>query len=308
MKPKAALEVGKQTLEKWVGDDAPQMAAAMAYYAVFSIAPLLVIAIAVAGLVFGRDAAEGEIMGQLSGLLGAEGARAVEQMLRDAGKPASGIVAGVVGLFSLLLGASGVMGQLRSSMNRIWKVPPSDAPAVKGFVRARLLAFTMVLGVGFLLLVSLVASAAVAALGKYVGDRLPFGEAVLQALNMAVSFGVITFLFMLLFRYGPDARVPWRDVRLGAAVTALLFTLGKYAIGVYLGKGSLSSSYGAAGSLVVLLVWVYYSAQILFLGAELTYVIASRRAAARAPDAEPRASANRRQQADRRRPMPAAAH
>jgi membrane protein len=310
MKLKAMRDVSEETIAKWSADDAQEMAAALAYYAVFSIAPLLMIAIAVAGLVFGQSTAQGEIMNQLQGLLGPQGARAVETMLRNANHLGSGLVATIVGVVSLLLGASGVMGQLQSSMNRMWKVQPVPRAAVVGYVRQRMLSFTMVLGVGFLLLVSLVASAALAAIGKYMGERLPFGETVLEVLNLSVSFAVITFLFMLIFRYVPETRVPWRDVWHGAAFTAVLFSLGKFAIGLYLGKSSIASSYGAAGSLVILLVWVYYSAQILFLGAELTYVIATRAAAA-AEESDSLAGAperrrqERRGKSDRRRPMPA---
>jgi membrane protein len=271
-------KIAKRTVSEWMAHDNPQMAAALAYYAVFSIAPLLMIAIGVSGFVFGRQAAQGQVMTELQGLIGADGARAIEQMLKHAAaRPGSNLLASVVGIVTLLVGASGVMAQLQFSMNRIWDVPSATSGGLARVVRDRFLSFTMVLGVGFLLLVSLLASAAVAALGTYMGDRLPFGEAVMHALNLAISFGVVTFLFALIFRYVPDTRVAWRDVWLGAALTSLLFTLGKFAIGLYLGKGSIQSSYGAAGSLVVLLVWVYYSSQILFLGAELTHVIATRR-------------------------------
>jgi membrane protein len=267
----------RRTAAEWMRHDAATMAASLAYYAVFSIAPLLLIAISVAGLVFGHDAAQGQVMTELQGLLGPDSARAVEHLLQSASRPREGISAGLLGIVMLLLGASGVMGQLQTSLNRIWEVTAQHRGGLRGMLRDRFLSFTMVLGVGFLLLVSLLASAAMAAFGKYTGDRLPFGETLLHTLNLAVSFGVITFLFALIFRYVPDIHVPWRDVWLGAAVTSLLFTIGKFAIGLYLGKSTLASSYGAAGSLVVLLVWVYYSAQILFFGAELTHVVATGR-------------------------------
>lgn len=270
--------IASRTISEWTSHDNATMAAALAYYAVFSIAPLLLIAIGVASLAFGHQAAQGQVMTELQGLLGPDSARAIEQMLKHAAaRPATGIGASIIGLVMLLIGASGVMVQLQSSMNRIWDVTVPPNRGIKGIVRDRFLSFTMVLAVGFLLLVSLLASAALAALGKYMGDRLPFGEEFLHFLNLIVSFGVVTFLFMLIFRYVPDIHVRWRDVWLGAAFTSLLFTIGKFAIGLYLGKGSIASSYGAAGSLVVLLVWVYYSAQILFLGAELTHVIAMAR-------------------------------
>jgi membrane protein len=279
MKVQSIKNVMSRTVADWMRHDAPTMAASLAYYAVFSIAPLLMIAISVAGFVFGRQAAEGQVMVQLQGMLGPDSARAVEKMLQNAGRPASGIAAGLIGIVALLVGASGVMGQLQSSLNRIWEVSTRHLGGVKGMVRDRFLSFTMVLGVGFLLLVSLLASAAMAALGKYMGDRLPFGEAVLHELNLAVSFAVITVLFALIFHFVPDVHVLWRHAFLGGAVTSLLFTAGKFAIGLYLGKSTLASSYGAAASLVVLLVWVYYSAQILFFGAELTHVVATRQTA-----------------------------
>jgi membrane protein len=272
-----ARDVLSRTVADWIRHDAATMAAALAYYAVFSIAPLLLIAISVAGLVFGHQAAQGQVMAQLQGLLGPDSALAVEHLLQNASRPRDGLSAGLIGIVMLLLGASGVMGQLQTSLNRIWEVTAQHRGGVRGMLRDRFLSFTMVLGVGFLLLVSLLASAAMAAFGKYMSDRLPFGETLLHALNLAVSFGVITFLFALIFRYVPDIHVPWRDVWEGAAVTSLLFTIGKFAIGLYLGKSTLASSYGAAGSLVVLLVWVYYSAQILFFGAELTHVVATGR-------------------------------
>jgi membrane protein len=275
-----------RTSYDWVRHDAPNLAASLAYYAVFSIAPLLLIAIGVAGFVFGRQAAQGELMAQLQDFVGPDNARTVGHLLQNAARPGSRVAASAAGVLILLVGASGVMGQLQASLNRIWEVPPRQESGIKGLLRRRLLSFTMVLGVGFLLLVSLLVNAAVAALGTYMSGRLPLAEAALEELNAATSFAVITFLFALIFRYVPDVYVAWRDVWLGAAVTSALFTVGKHAIGLYLGRSTFASTYGAAASLVVLLVWVYYSAQILFFGAELTHAVATERRARDAPGSE----------------------
>jgi membrane protein len=302
------------TFAEWNKDNATRLAAALAYYTVFSIAPLLIIAIAVAGLVFGRDAAQGEIFRQLQGLIGAQGAAAVQEMVKSAAKPADGITAGLVGFVMLLFGASGVTGELKSALNAVWDVPPPPSAGVLVTIKERLLSLTLVLGVGFLLMVSLVISAGVAAVGRYFQEWLPGSEPLLQAINTGASFVVITLLFMIIFRFVPDAKVEWRDVWLGAVVTSLLFSIGKLAIGIYLGKGSLGSAYGAAGSLVIFLAWVYYSAQILFFGAEFTQVYARQHgsrivpahAAARPAGVGEKRANERRHLPDRRRhPLPA---
>jgi membrane protein len=290
MKPVALL---KDTFNEWSRDNATRLAAALAYYAVFSIAPLLLIAIAVAGLVFGRDAVQGEIFGELRGLVGDQGAAAIQEMTKNAYKPASGTVAALFGLAMLLFGASGVMTELKSALNTIWEVPAQATSGWFSLIRERFFSFTMVLGVGFLLLVSLFVSAALAALGKSFEGWLPASEPVMHVVNLMVSFAVITGLFMLIFRYVPDAKIAWRDVWLGAMVTSALFSIGKFAIGLYLGKGSFASAYGAAGSLVIFLVWVYYSAQILFFGAEFTEVYARARGSAVMPE-------DRKEKAERR--------
>jgi membrane protein len=268
----------------WREHKASRMAAALAYYTVFSLAPILVISIAVAGLVFGQDAAEGRIVGQISGLIGAKSASALEAMIAAARKPSSGILATVLGIATLVFGATGVFGELQDSLNSIWGVKPKPG---RGFIRMlknRFISFTMVLGVGFLLLVSLVVSAAIAALGNWMSGLLPLPELVLQLINMVVSVGVVMLLFAMIFRVLPDVEIAWRDVWIGAAFTAVLFALGKLAIGLYLGKTSTASSYGAAGALVVILVWVYYSAQLLFFGAELTRAYAYQHGSRIAPD------------------------
>jgi len=268
----------------WREHKASRMAAALAYYTVFSLAPILVISIALAGLVFGQEAAEGRIVGQISGLVGQTSASALEAMIAAARKPSTGILATVLGIATLVFGATGVFGELQESLNTIWGVKPKPG---RGFIRMlknRFVSFAMVLGIGFLLLVSLVVSAAIAAIGSWMSSLLPLPEAAMQILNVAVSIGVVTLLFAMIFRVLPDVEIAWRDVWVGAAFTAVLFALGKLGIGLYLGKSSTASSYGAAGALVVLLVWVYYSAQILFFGAELTRAYAYQHGSRVEPD------------------------
>ena len=258
-------------------DRAPRLGAALAYYTALSIAPLLLIVIGIAGLVFGEEAARGQIVGQLQALVGDDGARAIQDMLAHARRPASGLIATIVGVVTLLAGASGVFGQLQDALNTIWEVAPRPGRGWRGLVRDRFLSLTMVLGTGFLLLVSLLVSAGVSAAGEAIGGLTHGFETVAHVATALVSFGVVTALFAMIFKYLPDAEISWRDVWAGAAITALLFVLGKFAIGLYLGHASIGSAYGAAGSFVVLLVWVYYSAQVLLFGAELTQVYASRR-------------------------------
>lgn len=253
-----------------------RLAAALAFYTLLSLAPMLVLAVSVAGLAFGEEAARGEILGQLQTMIGLEGAAAVQSVLAHAQAPESGIVGTVVGGGVLLFGASGVFGELQDSLNVIWEVQPKPGRGIKGFLRDRFFSFTLVLGVAFLLLVSLVISAALAAIGAVFSSRLPGGEALWQVINVLVSLATVTALFALIFKIVPDVSIHWRDVWIGAFVTAVLFTLGKLAIGLYLGRSSVASPYGAAGSVVVLVVWVYYSAQILFFGAEFTQVYARR--------------------------------
>jgi len=286
--PKEWIRLLKQTASSWSSDYCPSMGAAISYYTLFSIAPLLLIVIAVAGLVFGAEAARGEIFGQLNGLLGDEGAKAVEGILQAADKPGAGIVSSIIGIVVLLLGATTVFNELQNALDRIWRAPARvQSSGIWNLLRTRLLSFGMVFGIAFLLMVSLVVSAALAALGKW---WTPAGwEAVMHIVDIVVSFGLVTVMFALIYRYIPRVHVAWHDVWIGAAVTSLLFAIGKFAIGLYLGKSSVASSFGAAGSLVVLMVWVYYSAQIFLFGAEFTWVFAneygSRRGAARAGNA-----------------------
>jgi membrane protein len=264
----------RESVSRWVDDFAPSMGAALSYYTIFSIAPLLLIAIAIAGMVFGKEAAQHEITGQLQGLLGASAAKAIEEMIKNAAKPKAGTIATIVGVVTLIFGASGVFTQLKDALNTIWNVPEKKSSGILGMIKDKFLSISMVFGVGFLLLVSLVLDAALSAMGKFAQNLLPGGEGVWQALQLGVSFLVVLVLFALIFRYLPDTKVEWRDVWLGAIATAGLFVIGKFALSLYLGKAAVGSSYGAAGSLIVLLVWIYWSAQILFFGAEFTQVYA----------------------------------
>jgi membrane protein len=269
-------QMSKAAVKAWVDDYAPSMGAALSYYMLFSLAPLLIIVIAVAGLVFGQEAAQGEIVAQLSGIMGEDGAVAVEGLLKAAREPAQGVVATIFGIVILLLGATGIFAELQSALDRIWRVPAlKEESGIWHLLRTRLLSFGLVLGLGFLLMVSLVVSAALAALGKWWGGWFAGWDVLLEILNFAVSLAIFTLMFAMIYKMMPRARIPWRDVWTGAAVTALLFTFGKVLIGLYLGKSSLASGFGAAGSLVVLIAWVYYSAQIFLFGAEYTWVYAN---------------------------------
>jgi membrane protein len=253
------------------------LGAALAYYTVFSLAPLMTIAIAMAGFFFGKEAAQGQIFDELRILLGEEGGKAVEEMVQSANAhPAAGIVATIISVVMLLVGASGVFGQLQASLNTIWGVKPKPGRGVLGIIQDRLLSFGFTLVVGFLLLVSLLLTAGIALVADWVGGLMPGSETIAQMLNILFSLAMITLLFAMIFKFLPDAKIAWRDVWVGAFITAALFTIGKFALGIYLGKSGVASSYGAAGSLIVLLLWVYYSSQILFFGAEFTQVYANR--------------------------------
>jgi membrane protein len=267
----------KDTAKDWLEDDAPTLAAALAYYALLSLAPLLIISVSVAGWFLGPEAARGQVSGQIGSIVGAQAADGIQAIVASAAEPKRGVIGAVVGVVTLFVGASGVFGQLQTSLDRIWEVKPKADRGILVQVKERFFSFTMVLGVAFLLLVSLLLSSVLSSFGTFLGDRMPGGAVLWQVLNFAFSFAVITGLFALIFKVIPDAEVEWRDVWIGAAVTALLFTIGKQLLGLYLGKSAPGSSYGAAGSIVALVVWVYYAAQILFMGAEFTQVQARRR-------------------------------
>ena len=276
MRLKDLYQLAKESIQAWKVDEAPRLAAALAFYTILSLAPLLVIAVGIAGLVFGEQAAEGQIVGQIQGLIGPQGAEAVQGLIENANRPSGGIAATIIGVITLLLGGMGVFNQLRGALNSIWEVSPPAVNGIKANLRRRVLPFVMVLGVGFLLLVSLVLSAALAAVGRVLSTSLPGGEIFWRLANLVISVLVFAGLFALIFRFVPDVDIEWKDVGVGALVTSALFTLGQFAMGLYLGRSTFASAFGAAGSLVVLLVWVYYSAQILFLGAEFTEVYASK--------------------------------
>src|SRR5918993_2101934 len=278
----------KDTFREWREDGANRLAAALAYYTTFSLAPLLVLIIAIASLAGGREAAQTQTMAQVEDLLGAEGRDFVQGMIESASRPSTGLMATLIGAVTLLFGALGVFGELQNSLNTIWEVKPKPAKGVldgiRRFVFRRLLSFTMVLGIGFLLLASLVVSAGVSAFGEYIGTRWPMADFWLGLINFTVSFLVITLLFGMIFKFLPEIKIAWKDVWLGAAVTSVLFSLGKFLIGLYLGRSEVGNTFGAAGSLAILLIWIYYSAQILFFGAEFTQVYANRYGSKIVPD------------------------
>jgi membrane protein len=254
----------------WSNDKGSRLAAALAFYTLLSLAPLLVLTVAVVGLVYGEDAARGQIAGELSGVVGPEAAHAVQALIESAKTPSSGIISTVFGLGMLLLGASGVFAELQSSLNQVWEVEPPPDAGWKGMLKERFFSFAMVLGVSFLLLMSLLLSAIISALEHFLQDRLPGGQALWGLVNLAFSFATATVLFAVIFKVIPDVKLSFRHVWVGALVTAFLFTVGKFALSYYLEKSTVASAYGAAGSLVALVVWVYYSAQILLFGAEFT--------------------------------------
>ena len=277
IKPKELWSLLKEAATDWSHDRAPRLGAALAYYTVFSIVPLLIIIIAIIGMVFGQEAAQSAIMQQIGNLVGEQSAAALKDMIQRADQPSTGILSTVIAIGTLLVGASAFFGELQAALNTVWGLEPKEGLGIWGFVKSRFLSLVTVLGTAFLLLVSLVVSTALSAFGKWFGALLPLPEFVLQGINIVLSFAVITGLFALIFKVLPDAHIAWRDVGIGAALTSALFTIGKFAISIYLGKSNVGSAYGAAGSLVIVLVWVYYSAQILLYGAEFTQVYANRR-------------------------------
>ena len=285
MKPLEFTALAKSAFKGWVKDDAAGMGAALSFYTLFSMAPLLLLVIAVAGMVIGADTARELIFTQLNSMLGEKGAGAIQGVLEAADSRKEGFVAAAISLFTLVLGATTVFAELRKDLDKIWQHQPKAEGGIWGTVRARLFSFGLVLTIGFLLMVSLALSAAVTVLGKYVAGALPF---LLRGLEFIISFLLITGLFAMIYKILPSGRIEWRDVWVGAAVTSLLFWVGKYLIGLYIGKSAVASPFGAAGTLVVVIVWVYYSAQIFFLGAEFTRAYAlSRTGSAGTPGASP---------------------
>jgi membrane protein len=267
--------MARAAVAAWSDDYAPSMGAALAYYALFSIAPLMLIAVAIAGFVFGEAAARGEIVAQVRDLIGDAGALALQTLLEDARRPARGTLAAVIGVLTLLVGATSVFSELQDALDRIWRVPRRPGgTSWPALLRTRLLSFGIVLAIGFLLLVSLLAGAVIAAIGHWGSAWFGHWQALAHALDVGLGWLVATLAFALLYKLVPRARVAWRDVWVGALATALLFVIGKFAIGLYLGRASFASAFGAAGSVVVLLAWTYYAAQVFLLGAEFTWVYA----------------------------------
>jgi membrane protein len=267
----------KRTFFAFIEDEALTRGAAIAFYAATTIAPLLLIVIAIAGLVFGREASQGAVIGQLSGLMGKQTAEFLQTTLANASNTESGTLAAIIGLVTLIATASGVFGEMQSALNVIWKAEPSGT-TVSRLIRARAASLGLVGALAFLLVISLVVSAGITAFGTYLNAILPFGEVVVSAVNTVVSFGLLTLVFAAIYKVLPDRPLTWRDVILGAVITALLFTVGKSLIGWYIGSSAIASTYGAAGSLIVFLLWVYYSVQIFLFGAEFTKAFTERHA------------------------------
>lgn len=274
MSIKTWISLLKQTATKWSAHQAPRLGASVAFYSLLSFAPLLVLVAAMAALVFDRNTTQSALVDQARQMIGERGADTVKSLLVNAQKPSSGIFASVVAFITLLFGASGVFSELRDALNTIWDAEPKEESGWRGMLKQKLFSFGMVLSVGFLLLISLILSAGLAVIGKFFGQLVPIPVPMLEGINFLVSLVVITLLFALLFKFVPARTISWREVRVGAILTALLFTIGKLLLGLYLGKAGVGSAYGAAGSLVAVIVWVYYSAQIFFFGAEFTRVYA----------------------------------
>ncbi|HZA97600.1 MAG TPA: YihY/virulence factor BrkB family protein [Gemmatimonadales bacterium] len=268
---RALAGILRRALAGWWNDNVPRLGASLAYYTLFSLAPILVVAIAIGGLIFGEEAVRGEIVGQIQGMLGREGAEAVQSMLEGASRRSTSLAATAAGVVTFFLGATGAFLELQTALNAIWRVKPKDEGSFfQALVVQRLISFGLVVAMGFLLVTSLLVSAALAAVHSYMGNAFPGVGVVWEALNVVVSLGVITILFAMIYKVLPDVRLVWADVWIGGLVTAGLFTIGKLLIGMYLGTTGVASTYGAAGSVIVILVWVYYSAQIILLGAEFT--------------------------------------
>jgi membrane protein len=274
----AAFGLFKQTTQEWMADKAPQLGAALAYYTVFSLAPLILILLAIIGLIFRHDPAGAwsRMVGQMSYFLDQSAIQVVRDIAQNASHPSKGIMATVVGIALAVFGASGVFGQLQDALNTIWGVKAKPEAGFREFLRARFLSFAMVAGVCFLLLVSLVIEAVLKAFSHTITTNLPGGATVALAVYFLFDFAVVGFLFAMIFKFLPDAKIQWRDVWIGGGLTALFFLIGKWALGLYLGSGAAASAYGAASSLITMLLWIYYSAQILLFGAEFTQVYSDR--------------------------------
>jgi membrane protein len=273
---KALAALLRRAGEAWIADNAPRLGAALAFYTLFSLAPVLIVTVSLAGVVFGDKAAQGEIVRQFQGLIGTQGAIAIETIIQSTNRPALGVFATTFGVLAIFIGASGAFNELQDALDMIWKVDNRTKSFWTVTIKQRLLSLGLVLATGFLLLTSLVVTAFLSATEKYISNLLPRSLVLLESINLVFSFCIITLLFALIFKFIPDTAIPFRDVWMGAAVTSILFTVGKVIIGFYLGHSALTSAYGAAASLVIFLIWIYYSAQILLFGAELTHVYALR--------------------------------
>lgn len=262
--------------KEWVEDNAPRMSAALAYYSLFSLAPILVIVLAILALVYGADAAQGQLFGQIEGMVGAKSAEAIQAMLAASASREESLVSTLIGLVTLFIGATAVFGELESALNTVWEVTARPDRGLFGIVKDRFAAFLMILVIGVLLLATTVASTVITAAGSHFQNVLPGGETLWQGVNLGASFAILTVTFALLFKFVPDVKLAWADVLIGAALTAFLFVIGKHLIGLYLGRSSVSSVFGAAGSLIAVMIWIYYSLLILLYGAEFTQVYATR--------------------------------
>jgi membrane protein len=296
------LALAKSTVSSWLDDYAPSMGAALSYYTVFSLAPLLLIVVSVAGLVFGEQAVRGELFGQLQALMGADAAQAVQSLLASASRPVHGVIGTAVGIAVLVFGATTVFGELQDDLDRIWRAPPREGVGWWSLLRARLLSFGMILALAFLLMVSLVVGAVISALGKWWQPMFGGWEVLAQLVNLVVGFALTTAIFAIIYKMMPRVHVRWHDVWIGAVVTALLFTVGKFLIGLYIGKSGVASGFGAAGSLIVVFLWVYYSAQVFLLGAEFTSVYARARGSMQEGGAAEDAAAQKALEAEQRTP------
>ena len=282
MNPKTIFSLLKDTFKEWNEDKAARLGAALSYYTIFSIGPLLVVIISIVSIVYAN--ARQQITSTISGVVGSGAGQLINQTLDNANKGGANIIATIIGLATLIFGAAGVFGQLKDSLNTIWEVQPKPGAGIKAMLKDRFLSFTMVLGTGFLLLVSLVLSAAIALLGAFLKSVLPGGDLLAQAVNFAIAVGVVALMFALLFKYLPDIKIAWSDVWIGALFTSLLFLVGQFALAFYLQSGAVGKSFGAASSVIIVLVWIYYSAQIFFFGAEFTQVYTNRYGSRVVPD------------------------
>jgi membrane protein len=278
------LDVLKTTFTEWQEDKASRLAAALAYYTVFSMAPLIIIVLGIVGFIFGQDMVSGHLLVQIRGLVGEDGAAVFQSIIENASQPSSSIVATLIGVGTLIFGATGLFAQLQDALNTVWGVAPKPGSSLKHMLETRFLSLTMVFGIGFLLLVSLILSAILSAMDNFILGWAPGSAFLAQGLNLTISFGIITLLFAMIYKVLPDVEIQWGDVWIGAAATSLLFSIGKFVLGFYLGNQSFGSTYGAAGSILIILLWVYYSAQILLFGAEFTQVYAKKFGSRLVPD------------------------